>query len=544
VSTIIIDFPADQSAGHVEDFGEGASASFFQNFNAYGGSAQDMTYTKLKRSITLYGTKFDLSTLASFTSEKTAYVTIKADTIYTSQPMSIHYKLQLVARVVAIDHPITMIMTSAFVFSPTPIESWTYSEKLINLADQITLRERRFGLVEILDEGLVNPAMNEVSCEAATIPATAEKVSPWMDMTAINLYYICSRTLLTSGSNRDLTNHISNFSVRILHDLNLVGSQRIFNTAQKFKRLNQQIQISRQVHNVPSYTLNTIMQLSEVLYNSMILYRTNEVAQENQLFLSMGRMQDMSTQFGIVEQQQNLYFDMEMQQLEAIWQDSSTQWNFDFEHRNEIQANMNAAFEAQAQLMFQMQEQEYTEMMAEAQASVVHMEEVVSKYQTQVDRVIEKAKGSMEVQNTLMAKLRENIATTQVEIDNFKRAAEAWAAAQIVKAFLSLIFAFAGAATGDPAAVMDAITSALEVGMEIADMILELQDVFENIEDIQAIIDSIDEMDVGGSVANMNTEFSAALKNAVDMKMKGPMFDNFESKVKLIIYFLIFCICN
>ena len=46
---------------------------------------------------------------------------------------------------------------------------------------------------------------------------------------------------------------------------------------------------------------------------------------------------------------------MEMKQLEAIWADSSTQWNFDFEHRNEIQSNMNNAFNAQAEQIFAMQ---------------------------------------------------------------------------------------------------------------------------------------------------------------------------------------------
>ena len=64
-----------------------------------------------------------------------------------------------------------------------------------------------------------------------------------MDMTMLNLNYICGRTLLTSGSNRDLTNHISSFVMRLLHNSNLVGNQRIFNTAQKFKRLNQQGQV-------------------------------------------------------------------------------------------------------------------------------------------------------------------------------------------------------------------------------------------------------------------------------------------------------------
>jgi hypothetical protein len=82
-----------------------------------------------------------------------------------------------------------------------------------------------------------------------------------------------------------------------------------------------------------------------------------------------------------------LYFDMEMKQLEAIWADSSTQWNFDFNHRNEIQSNMNGAFNAQAELLFQLQDQQYKEMLAEAQASVAHMEDVVSKYEGQVRKI-------------------------------------------------------------------------------------------------------------------------------------------------------------
>ncbi len=44
-----------------------------------------------------------------------------------------------------------------------------------------------------------------------------------------------------------------------------------------------------------------------------------------------------------------LYFDMEMAQLEAIWADSSTQWNFDFEHRNAIQESINNAMNAQSE---------------------------------------------------------------------------------------------------------------------------------------------------------------------------------------------------
>jgi len=91
-----------------------------------------------------------------------------------------------------------------------------------------------------------------------------------------------------------------------------------------------------------------------------------------------------------------LYFDMEMKQLEAIWADSSTQWNFDFNHRNEIQSNMNDAFGAQADQIFQLQDQQYKEMLAEALASVVHMEEVVNKYSGQVRKKERKKERKIE----------------------------------------------------------------------------------------------------------------------------------------------------
>jgi hypothetical protein len=102
-------------------------------------------------------------------------VTVKADTIYISQPISIHYRLTLVGRVVAITQPISMTMTSALLFESPTIESWTYSEKQIHLDDQISMRERRFGLVDILDEN-VERSFDQSSCQPAVIPAALENV--------------------------------------------------------------------------------------------------------------------------------------------------------------------------------------------------------------------------------------------------------------------------------------------------------------------------------------------------------------------------------
>ena len=38
--------------------------------------------------------------------------------------------------------------------------------------------------------------------------------------------------------------------------------------------------------------------------------------------------------------------------------------------------------------------------------------------------------------------------------------------------------------------------------------------------------------DIAGVTESMSTEFSVALQNAVDVKMKGPKFDEFESMVR------------
>ena len=54
----------------------------------------------------------------------------------------------------------------------------------------------------------------------------------------------------------------------------------------------------------------------------------------------------------------------------------------------------------------------------------------------------------------------------------------------------------------------------------------------EKINNIEDIINSIDMSDIAGVTESMSTEFSVALQNAVDVKMKGPKFDEFESMVR------------
>ena len=49
----------------------------------------------------------------------------------------------------------------------------------------------------------------------------------------------------------------------------------------------------------------------------------------------------------------------------------------------------------------------------------------------------------------------------------------------------------------------------------------------------QQMLNGIDLGAIGDATENMSMDFSTALKNAVDIKMKGPAFDEFESLASL-----------
>ena len=77
-------------------------------------------------------------------------VTIIADTIYMSQNMTIEFKLNLRARRIFIDKPLTMALSSkSFILPNTRIISY-YGVKYSK--NDLVLRRHKFGLVDTLNE--------------------------------------------------------------------------------------------------------------------------------------------------------------------------------------------------------------------------------------------------------------------------------------------------------------------------------------------------------------------------------------------------------
>jgi hypothetical protein len=269
----LINFPIDQVGVQVEDFGQGESANFFKAFNG-----EDKEFSKLRKSLTLFGTIFDLATLPSLTSSNvTKEVTIKADTVYISGPVHLNYYLKIRARVVSIAFPITMSLTNDQ-FSQANFRTRFEKHVRVNPSG-LVMRHRKAGLLDILDQVPDESAHQASICTPALYNATEAHIdtSDWFDPVVTNLGYVCARTVLPTYSNTKLAVQMANFNLDYHNNKEVVGDTKTFVTAQKFKRIIE-LGKTQQIHNVPTYSMTTIKELSELMYNRLSMYRYVSIA--------------------------------------------------------------------------------------------------------------------------------------------------------------------------------------------------------------------------------------------------------------------------
>ena len=74
----------------------------------------------------------------------------------------------------------------------------------------------------------------------------------------------------------------------------------------------------------------------------------------------------------------------------------------------------------------------------EAEASLEHIDAVISKYQTQVGRFKQQVQASISVQRGLLNQLNANRANMEHQFDLFQANAAIWAAKQVIKVCFDL----------------------------------------------------------------------------------------------------------
>jgi len=525
-TSILFDFPADHEPLFVDNYYEAESSSFISDFNSLAGNEN---HTKHLEKVNLFNSKFDLSALPSLTGSRTKEVILKADTVYLNSPLVINYKLNIQARVVSISAPITMdIPKDMFLNSDDTdvLELWAVKEERFSIGNAL-MRRRQLGLLEIIDQLPPNtpPLSSEDLCQPLFINSTETltDLSGWFDKTFLNLNYVVARTIQSAGSNLELASQIATFTLDFGYSLEeMMQDREAYNAAQKFmtvKKLAEQPDI----HNVPRYSIDTIADLADVMVDRMTQYRQNEILQEEQLFIAMGRVQDMQIQFDLIEQQQQLYFDTELAILDSIWAATDNSWDFSFDHRNSIEDTIIGAMNASTEAAFQMEEQEFKELLEKAEANVKHMEDVVEKYKSQEGRLQQKAEASFVAMVSLHDNLDSKVDDMNSEIDAFKEAIDDWKHEQEVAAAVDIMFSFFKA-------FVDVMSGRYGSAIgDIADIILKIKEVIEQINAVMAILKEIDIGGLAGAADPLPTDFKSALQSSTELTKKGPRFDEIKN---------------
>merc|ERR1712141_592320 len=141
--------------------------------------------------------------------------------------------------------------------------------------------------------------------------------------------------------------------------------------------------------------MGTIKELANVMYDRLAQYRATEIQTEDEMSIAQARVRDMQLQFDIVAAQQQLYIQTEMEILDAIFTSVNESWHWSFEHRETIEKKTDESLQNITENIIDMKDQEYKQMLIEAENAKQHYEATVDKFETQVQRYVETAGALM-----------------------------------------------------------------------------------------------------------------------------------------------------
>ena len=517
-SKVLINLPREPR--QIQDFGAGGSSTFFTDFNGV-----DDDLSRLRRSLTFYGTIFDLASLESKTNKSvTREVMIKADSVYMSRPISITYNLKIRARVVSLDHEITMELSKSQ-FSTGNFRT-KYMNKIV-FGDSLKMRHRKMGLIDIVDdfpeEDLI---MDQCDPKPVLFNETNINMVDWFDSTLVNLLYVCASTV--QPENNELAVQMADFNLKFHQQKEIVSDPKAFLAAQKFQRIKELGQNTR-ARNVPGYGLNVIKELASVMHERMDQYWSIEKEQARDIKNTQERIKDVEFQFQIIEVQQEQYFQMEQSILNEIYDAQDNQWHWTFQHRNLSDESIRNATEITGGLVTDLQEQELKRLLEQAKAQVEHMNDVVNQYETEVQRYKDVSEGSVKVIKQYNENLNQATDKMKEQLEIFEKNIQEWIHVQVIKQSLAFmkcltsLFTDALKESVDPLAIAGGFIDIASFFQDLMKMMKDLGNILETLWDLT-------DDNLGEIAVNPSTEFNRALQNAVDFKMKAPQFAKLKNQ--------------
>ena len=544
--SVTFPFMKDMLENEVENFYQAETNSYFREING------KPNMTAYLSDLTLYGTKFDLSSLDDYVGYRTEKVTIQADTVFMRAPLKnpLTFKLNIRARIVSITEDIYMNMTRQQLFDETlpadqPVDNWALVEEKIIDVGNTSFSNRKQGFVEIqqvytenLRSGKCSPGIftvDQYQAEHGTDPEV------FFDFVLMNLMRVAVRTLTNTRSNDHLALTIADHVISKTADKDIVADKQAYRVAQKLIR-DKEVLLS-DTKNVPFYTTDTIKDLAKIMFDQMSLYLRNETDINSKLDIALGRMADMNKHFEDAKLLREMYFQLELETLNEIWNSTDGAWHWNFNASRNMENEIQDSIQKNGEEMFEMQENELKEMLARAQDTVVSDQAVVDNYKAEFDRYSEEATMSLTLQRTLNNNTKTAGDIVDKENEAFNSAIDAWKTAQMLKALFGFLVALGGLVTMQPEiagpAIAEGAAMAAEEGAAIEETMTALVEVLKALKAMEDMLNEISGVgDIDINIPDFNFELGLAagvdwreaLENAYYMKN---MTQNFKEVANL-----------
>ena len=270
-STIVLQFPKDNISVPIGDFGDCESESAFQDIRH-----TDKRFISLRRNVTIYSVKFNLNDLDQYTdSSVTQYVTIKADTVYMTDTLTINFNLTIWARTISVSHPIKLVYDRNQHNLPKEND---LVDRVIQINDQVKLRSRKFGYLHLMDES-INGEKSNTNCTNDQVNFI---LTHWYDPTVLNMMYLCSAALLKNDVESQSVGDLIDFIVRLYNDRTKIKDDVLYVNAQKYLRLKMK-QEKETFHQVPDMQYSIIKYYYKQMEEEWNTYTLHLQNQSNKL---------------------------------------------------------------------------------------------------------------------------------------------------------------------------------------------------------------------------------------------------------------------
>ena len=551
---VVFTFPKDQvKQADVIDFSQ--DFYFFQDLML------NEERNKNKGSLTIRVVSFDIADLETNTNENlTKEVAIWADVVTISRPITINYRLKIIARKVMIDEKISMKLPIEKVKNQTYV---TKFEKHFGFKET-NVRHRKYGLIEIIDEAPPNVVNNVTGCQPMKVLATAENIpESWYDETFAGMIYLYASSLLeTNGpGQKALAVQISNFHSDLYHDYSIVRNSRAFFAAHRLSRVQLVAQQDGVVHTVPVYRLDSITDLASTMHGKLTQYKTTERKQEEELSTLQSRFQDMQVHFANIDLQFQNFMAMEMDQLETFFAQNAASATFNSQHRTAATNKLSSEIDLNKNSTITMAGIQMDVFNAEAANSVEHYKNVIAKFEKEIESHQAKADKQAETIRINNDNFDQAMDKLDEESDKYKKNLEKYKASERKKAFWGMLKCIVAVGTAVAATVVTAgaaaptaiatagavaakttattVLGAIEV-VDAIDTITSVIDEFEKFGEIYSHIRGVHKQvgpesnkeDLDALIEEPSPNFLEVLKLSTKLERAGSWFDGLERKAE------------